>query len=238
MDVSVSYYSSEGGRTINEDAVYICEHENKLLAMVADGLGGLAHGDRAAKIAVRTISAATSMEALSSQLLDWAVERANSDIICEQNGEQMCSTISILWMDSFKAFVSHVGDSRIYQFRRDGIIYQSIDHSVSQMAVIMGEITPSEIRGHKDRNRLVRALGASQTVKPETDALNIRDGDAFLLCSDGFWELIEEQNMIEYLSQSRDAGEWLDKMKRHVDKRQTDDSDNNSAVTVIVRNTM
>lgn len=235
MDVSVSYYSAKGGRAINEDALYFCERENKLLAMVADGLGGMTHGDRAAKIAVRAISAVTSMEKLSSQLLDSAIEQANNAIIKEQNGEKMCSTISVLWMDSFKAYVSHVGDSRIYQFRNGSIVYQSRDHSVSQMAVLVGEITPSEIRGHKDRNRLVRALGASRTVKPETEILDINDGDAFLLCSDGFWKLIEEQCMIDYLFVSDCADDWLDKMKHHIEKMQTTCSDNNSAVAVIVR---
>lgn len=234
MDISVSYYSSEGSRAVNEDAVYLSEHDSKLLAMVADGLGGMAHGDKAAKIAVKTISTVTSMEELSVQRLESAIEQANRDIISEQNGERMCSTISVLWMDSFRAFVSHVGDSRIYQFREGNIIYQSKDHSVSQIAVLVGEIEEAEIRGHKDRNRLVRALGASQTVKPETDALDVMDGDAFLLCSDGFWELIEEQNMMEYLSQSADTGEWLDKMKLHVERMQTADSDNNSAIAVIV----
>ena len=235
MDISVSYYSAEGGRPVNEDAVYLCEHGNKLLALVADGLGGMANGDRAAKIAVRTISSRVAMEELSAQCLNSAVEQANSDIIREQNGEKMCSTMSALWMDPYKACVSHVGDSRIYQFRGGEIIYQSRDHSVSQMAVLVGEITPSEIRGHKDRNRLVRALGASNTVRPETNTLDVRDGDAFLLCSDGFWELIEEYSMIEYLCETDDAGEWLDRMKRHVEKMQTAESDNNSAVAVIVR---
>lgn len=234
MDVSVSYYSEEGGRAINEDAVYLGGHENKLLALVADGLGGMSHGDRAAKIAVKTISARVALEELSAQCLNSAVEQANSDIIREQNGEKMCSTMSALWLDPYKACVSHVGDSRIYQFRDGQIIYQSRDHSVSQMAVLVGEITPSEIRGHRDRNRLVRALGASRTIIPETDMLDVRNGDAFLLCSDGFWELIEECDMIEYLAATDDAGEWLGRMKRHVEKMQTADSDNNSAVAVIV----
>lgn len=237
MDISVSYYSSEGDRAINEDAVYICEHENKLLAMVADGLGGMTHGDRAAKLAVSTISSRAAMEELSAQNLAAAVEQANSEIIRQQNGSTMCSTIAVLWLDPYRACASHVGDTRIYQFRRGGIVYQSKDHSVSQMAVMMGEITPAEIRGHKDRNRLIRALGGSHTVKPETYTLDLKDGDAFLLCSDGFWELIEEHSMLEYLAISSDAGEWLDRMKRHVEKMQTGDSDNNSAVAVIVRKT-
>ena len=134
MDISVSYYSSEGGRAINEDAVYICEHENKLLAMVADGLGGMTHGDRAAKLAVSTISSRAAMEELSAQNLAAAVEQANSEIIQQQNGGTMCSTIAVLWLDPYKACVSHVGDTRIYQFRQGEIVYQSKDHSVSQMA--------------------------------------------------------------------------------------------------------
>lgn len=235
MDISVSYYSAEGGRSHNEDAVYLCEHEDNVLAMVADGLGGLTHGDRAARMAVKTISSRLAMEDISTSVLTSAVEQANSDIFSQQCGEKMCTTISALWLNSDRACICHVGDSRIYQFRNGKVVFQSKDHSVSQMAVLIGEIEESEIRGHKDRNRLVRALGAASTVKPDTDMLDIREGDAFLLCSDGFWELILEESMEEYLNASADAGEWLNRMRRHVEEKQDNDSDNNSAIAIMIQ---
>lgn len=235
MDISVSYFSSEGGREYNEDIAYISEQEKGLLAVVADGLGGMTCGDIAAKTAVKSILSEISMEEVSAERLTAAVEKANDDVRSEQNGTNMCTTIAALWLNSESACCSHAGDSRIYQIRNGEIIFQSKDHSVSQLAVMLGEIDPSEIRGHKDRNRLVRALGVSEKVKPETTSLSIKNGDAFVLCSDGFWELILEKYMVKYLGESNDAGEWLSKMRGHVEENQNKNSDNATAIAIIIK---
>lgn len=233
MDFSASYFSSEGGRDLNEDAVFLCEHGNGLIAIVADGLGGMSQGDKASKLAVKTVSSSLAMEHISEDMMNAAVSSANSEI-CSAGGKGMGSTIAALWMQDKKACACHVGDSRIYQLRNGSIIYQSKDHSLSQVAVMVGEITPDEIRGHRDRNRLVRALGTSDTVKPDTAILDVQCGDAFLLCSDGFWEHIVENDIVKYLDNSTGAADWLDKMKAHVLSRQMADSDNSTAAAIII----
>lgn len=234
MNISAAYCSDCGGRSVNEDCVYLSEHGDSMLAVVADGLGGMEHGDRASRLAVKTVSSALSMEDVASDRLNKAVERANEEILKDENSGEMASTVAVLWMNSKTACVSHIGDSRIYHIRDGEILYQSKDHSVSQMAVMMGEITQSEIRGHKDRNRLVRALGAAQSVKPDTATLDVMKGDAFLLCTDGFWELILEEDVLSYLNSSSSAAEWLDKMRRHIERFQTADCDNNTAAAIII----
>ena len=166
--------------------------------------------------------------------LNEAVQQANSAILVDKNLGDMASTVAVLWMNGETACVSHIGDSRIYHIRDGEILYQSKDHSVSQMAVMMGEITQSEIRGHKDRNRLVRALGAAQSVKPDTATFDVMTGDAFLLCTDGFWELILEEDVLSYLNSSRSAAEWLSKMRRHIERFQTADCDNSTAAAIII----
>lgn len=234
MKISAAYCSNYGGRKVNEDCVYLCEQNDGVTAIVADGLGGMEHGDRASRIAVKTVASALSMEYVSSDRLNEAVQQANDAIFNDKKSGEMASTVAVLWINDKIACVSHVGDSRIYQIRDGRIIYQSKDHSVSQMAVMVGEITQSEIRGHKDRNRLVRALGAAQPAKPDTTTLDVMTGDAFLLCTDGFWELILEENIVSYLNSSESAAEWLDKMCRHIERFQTADCDNNTAAAIIV----
>ncbi len=234
MDLSLSYYTSIGGRQDNEDAVAISENENGVLLIVADGLGGEGGGDIAADMAVRNIQYEISNSNISEGAMNNAVIKANSAIRESQGKTNMCSTVAALWIDDFCAYASHVGDTRIYQFRDNKIAYQSVDHSVSQMAVLVGEISEGGIRGHKDRNRLLRALGASSEIKPETDVLKIKKGDAFLLCSDGFWELMLEDEMIDCLNASGDAGEWLCMMRRRIEHKIKKGSDNHTAAAVII----
>ena len=89
-----------------------------------------------------------------------------------------------------------MGDTRIYQFRDDAIIYQSTDHSLAQLGVMAGDLKLEDIRSNKDRNKLFRALGDRRTPKVAEKLLDILPGDRLLLCSDGFWEGIWEEEML------------------------------------------
>ena len=121
----------------------------------------------------------------------------------------------------------------MYCFRKGEIIFQSVDHSLSQLAVISGDITADEIRGHIDRNKLIRVLGVKENVNPDLNVLEAKSGDAFLLCSDGFWENIEEKEMEELLKKSRTVDEWLQGMAAAVRKNGAGTNmDNNSAIAV------
>lgn len=233
MNIDAAYYSSIGGRALNEDSHSLRESGNTVLALVADGLGGHGGGDKASQCAVATIESCLNNKEISEDTLYDAIVKANSDILSIQTEKiQMRSTIAALWIHGKTAYAANVGDTRIYQIRHGHIVYQSVDHSVAQMAVLVGEITPDEIRGNKDRNRLVRALGSDATVKPDISELSIKKNDSFLLCSDGFWELITEDEMLEKLSDSESAKDWLDKMRAVVRNFKRSGMDNNTAIVV------
>ncbi|MGN1120524.1 MAG: PP2C family protein-serine/threonine phosphatase [Oscillospiraceae bacterium] len=235
MKKSIAFYSDEGGRSRNEDTVLISEHDGRQLVIAADGLGGLDNGARASGLAAEIIFSRLSRCEAGEQALLEAVAEANSAVRAEQkHSGDMCTTAAVLWIDGAAAYACHVGDTRIYQFRGGEIVYQSIDHSVSQMAVMMGEITPGELRTHKDRNRLVRALGRDENVRAQTERLSVRAGDSFLLCTDGFWEKILEEEMLECRKDADDAGEWLSAMRKRVMNAQNEQGDNNSAAAVII----
>lgn len=236
MNLSVSYYTTKGGRSSNEDSISLLENKDNTLAMVADGLGGHQDGAVASESAVRVLNHRLTGRALDPGELEAAIEAANEEISrCQEEHPGMKTTLALLWLDKQCAYAAHVGDSRIYQFRNKALVFQSIDHSVSQMAVMVGEITADQIRGHKDRNKLVRALGAAKQVKPDIRELEVFPGDAFLLCTDGFWELITEAQMQEALSYCATANEWLLKMRQRVDQRSGAKSDNQSAVAIIIQ---
>ena len=224
--------TSKGGRNYNEDSVFFMQSDQKILAIVADGLGGHGGGDLASKSAVEAASEYLFKENIitDQHILD-TVNYANEAVLKHPGAK---TTIALLCLDGSTAISAHVGDTRIYQFRDSRIIFQSIDHSVSQMAVAVGEINHSEIRYHPDRNKLLRALGDKESPGTETAELTVHKSDAFLLCSDGFWELIVEQEMEYDLSLSQNAKEWLYRMSERVYAKTNDKSDNYSAIAIII----
>ena len=232
MKISVSYYTAAGKCDKNEDAVKIIRTENGVLALLADGLGGMMNGGAASELALDEIVSCIDLNAFSEEEITRAVRRANSAVREQRkNGVEMCTTVAALWIDDGKAIACHVGDSRIYQIRSGSLKYQSIDHSVSQLAVLMGEIKPSEIRGHIDRNKLIHAVGADDDIKLSIKILNVKEDDAFLLCSDGFWEKIVEEDMIKFRGSYLKPSEWLSDMQNYIADKV---DDNNSAVAVFV----
>ena len=113
--------------------------------------------------------------------------------------------------------------------------FRTLDHSVPQMLVKSGEIKESEIRNHPDRNRLLRALGleTDRQLYELQEPYPLRKCQAFLLCSDGFWELIEEEKMCSFLKKAESADEWLRLMNEEVQKNGAGKNmDNNSAIAV------
>jgi len=236
MYINYSEYTRIGGRRKNEDMVQIVSYPTSAVALVADGLGGHGDGDIASRMAVHTISEAICDGAVSELLMEKAIRLANEKIMKRHaDGSDMKTTIAAVWFNEDQACAAHVGDTRIYQFRGGEIVYQSRDHSVSQLAVMMGEIKLKDIRNHCDRNRLTRALGSRIDVKIDTDMLEVRAGDAFLLCSDGFWELIWEEEMLADLNAATNAEQWLSAMCGRVEARTNENSDNHTAAVLIIR---
>lgn len=233
--MKVAAYSDVGGRSNNEDAYLIKTGGHRLLLCVADGLGGVEAGELASAEAKNALEAAFAAAPESFDLPE-AVEAANTAILSlqQRTGKKMKTTVTAVYIGGDTVTCAHVGDSRIYLFAEDGIRYQSVDHSVSQMAVLMGKITVDEIRSHEDRNLLTKTLGSGEACFPETAQFPLRELKAVLLCSDGFWEYVLEDEMRETLSKSEgEARDWLAEMRRLVRKRTPADGDNHTAVAAI-----
>lgn len=234
MHFDFAGYTDPGKRENNEDCFRTEVHDGKLLTVVADGLGGHANGEVASKIAVDSIFARLSQqpEADEEELI-YALLDANSQILSANiHGH---STAAALWLQESYGVAVHVGDSRIYHFRDNAIRFQSVDHSHVQMAVLVGELELQDVRHHKDRNRLFRVLGDPEAV-PRVDSkeLRVQPGDRFLLCSDGFWEAVTEERMIDTLQTSGSAGEWMEAMKAIVLDADYPNQDNHTAVCIFL----
>lgn len=225
-----------GGREHNDDTVRVIQDGECLWAFVGDGLGGYAGGQLASQAAADALMKTSRRGSLlTDERLREAADLANQAVrkVQEERKGNMKTTLVFLVIEDGRARWMHVGDSRLYHFRDGCLQMQTKDHSVSQMAVAMGEITVREIRFHEDRNRVLRALGGDN-ARPELSPTMMLTGgiDRFLLCTDGFWEYVYEEEMEEALAKSKDPQEWLDRMVTILRSRAPADNDNFTAAAV------
>lgn len=233
-----------GQRPYNEDRVgALAEQMDRGTFVLADGLGGHGMGDIASSLAVECVlNCAKKGEDTGNVLLCECFEKAQNTILEKQKElhaeQKMKTTMVILRIEKTRAFFGHIGDSRLYHFTSHGWKQLTLDHSVPQLLVATGEITEGEIRNHPDRNKLLRVLGVEwetprYTISPKPAA--IKRGDGFLLCSDGFWEYLLEDEMLNLFKKGPDAQTWLNRMKELVEKRGKDAkeyADNFSAIAI------
>ncbi|MFZ6757356.1 PP2C family protein-serine/threonine phosphatase [Undibacterium sp. Ji50W] len=227
MHLDTAQITAIGSRSTNEDAL-ACTVEDEIVCFVmADGTGGHVGGELAAQLATNAIiekflqEASFSAHALRSYL-DWAILKVAQGRQAHANQRQMSTTIAALLIDQSNrcALLAHMGDTRIYQFRQGRIKTVTKDHSQAQMMVDAGFADYGQIRRHPKRNVLFAAIGAEGGFVPEvtTEAIELQDGDAFLLCTDGFWEWVYEHEMEYCLAASRTSNEWLSKMNAIAEK--------------------
>lgn len=231
MNFITYQYSCQGNRNRNEDlAGYQITKRGGLWAL-ADGLGGHVRSEEASRLIIRYLL--KKYEENGTIDLTNAFYEANNRILELQtsNNVNYCNaatTIVAAFIENEKFCCAHIGDSRLYYFRNCEIIHQTKDHSVAQVAVDLGEISKMQQRTNLDRNRLLRAVGTAKEVKADIldKSIMVKSGDAFLLCSDGFWEWIYETEMEIDLCKSPSPRAWTDYMLCRVRRRQKEEVDN------------
>lgn len=234
--------SELGNREINEDFVGVNECSRLTCFVLADGLGGHGKGEVASKMAVDTILANFAENPdLTQEQLAKAFENAQSQLLEKQieiNAKSdLKTTAVVLLINENSAMWGHIGDSRLYLFYKNKIVLRTLDHSVPQMLVMAGDIKEKQIRLHPDRNRLLRVMGNPWGAQKYdiSEPRDLTKCQAFLLCTDGFWEYITEKEMCKILKKSKSAEEWLDRMLEEVQKNGMNaDMDNHSAIAVWV----
>lgn len=232
MTYSVASYSELGRRKNNEDSFCAEVEGSTLLAVVADGLGGMDNGEFASQQTVDTLRAVLRGKGVSAPALREAIVQANEDVLALQpDHPSAMTTVAAVWIDDGAAWAMHLGDSRIYHFRGGQILYQSVDHSLSQEAVEAGRIQLEDIRFHPDKNKLTQVIGDLGEPPAVEHELPLAPGDRLLLCSDGFWEKIWESQMLTAADDTETAEDWLHEMRKIAEPAA---ADNNTAVAVII----
>ncbi|HEC83878.1 MAG: serine/threonine-protein phosphatase [Candidatus Parabeggiatoa sp. nov. 2] len=199
-----------GGRNEQQDSVATFSNGKTHLLVVADGMGGHKGGSLASKIVI--ISAQNAWKKYQQgkdvtaphKFLQYICELAHYNINQLGKKRQLSprSTCVLLYIDGKQAWWIHLGDSRLYHFSAKKLLYRTRDHSVVQLLVDLGRITEEEMAAHPDQGRLLKGLGGDEPIKPEFGKASLHAGDSLVLCSDGFWEHVLPQQMLERLLQT------------------------------------
>lgn len=214
-----------GGRSENQDSYGWQDTDFGYLLTVCDGMGGGPGGKTASTIAVKEIIAGV-VEAEKDEeipnIIIKAIRRANMAIIEAGNENPklkgMGSTATVLLVSEKSAFVAHVGDSRIYQFRGHKKIFRTFDHSMVFDMVSQGVITEEQARLSAVSNVITRALGIKPDVEVDIKEVAFEKGDRFMLCSDGIHGTMEESVLVKMSTdKSRKLGVVTDDIATYVD---------------------
>lgn len=199
-------------RDHNEDAVG--SNSDVGLYVLADGMGGYNAGEVASGIAVRTVlelvpsacerevrNATDPETSLMRQtiILRDAIARANRVIHQTAQMQPQCegmgtTIVACLFHDN-RMSIAHVGDSRLYRYRRNRFEQLTMDHSLLQELVDRGFYSQEEAARSTNRNYVTRALGVEATVQVEVQELEVQPGDVYLLCSDGLPDMVEDEDI-------------------------------------------
>lgn len=217
--ITYTVFTDRGGREVNEDSARVFEKDGKKCLVLCDGLGGHGKGEIASALVVEAVGQIfNSAQKIDEDFLRSAFQLSQEALIDEQIRQDaktdMKTTAVAMYIDGNKVQWGHVGDSRLYAFAKNKVKLRTLDHSVPQMLVFAREIKEKQIRNHPDRNRLLRVMGI-EWEKPMyelAEQTQLEKYQAFLLCSDGFWELIDEKQMCKLLKSSSTVEEWMQAM--------------------------
>ena len=190
-------------RHTNEDAFY----DEPPLFAVADGMGGAQAGEVASEMAISQFVAERETEAPAEDQLEQIAKAANRRIwdMAQSDSRHagMGTTLTAAMLDGQYVAVGHVGDSRLYLYRDGQIERMTRDHSLVEEFVRQGKLTPEQAEKHPQRSVITRALGPESAVEVDTFRIPARDGDVFLLCSDGLSGMVSDEDMESILSSGR-----------------------------------
>ena len=232
--------SKAGGRKINEDYCAHLQLDDRACWLVADGLGGHKGGSVASQTVVEAfLRTFRERPSLAEESLSLCLAAAEQHLHKTQEENvrlsSMMTTLVSVVSDYQKAVWAYAGDSRLYIFRKGALIFQTEDHSIPQSLVKGGYLKPEEIRYHEDRNRLLKAMGRGKT----NPSINLTGhvfarGDAMLLCTDGFWEHVLEEEMEAGLVNAASPEKWLLGLENLLLQRVTGKYDNYTGIAVFI----
>ena len=211
-----------GKRANNEDCIYPPKGElaeDQRFFIVCDGIGGHEHGEVASRTVCESFATALKdlkpddfNERVFETVLDGAYDALDQIDGSNVSGKKMGTTLSFLYLNNRQALMAHIGDSRIYHFRKKetgetAILYKSSDHSFVNELVKSGIITEEEAANHPKRNVITRAMQPNPEKRCRADihiTRNVAAGDRFFLCTDGVLESLSDEQLCNMMAENTD----------------------------------
>jgi len=242
LSVSAAQRSCVGTRNQNEDCVGVDRLGPHWCLVLSDGAGGHRDGALASRIVVdRVLTGFRSRPPVDGPDLRELILDAHDSVIATQRARgatdrasSMHATVVVLLIDTNnnRALWGHVGDSRLYIVRDQRASALTRDDSVLHWMIDAGYWQSSELQDHPRRNQLMAALGSDEEIDPHIslEPFSLREGDAFLLCSDGWWSSVTEEEIEMLQAGVHTPDEWLDAMITRTAQRADPRQDNFSAI--------
>ena len=240
-----AYAKSDVGkvREINEDAFYISNSLDEVqLYMLADGMGGYNGGEIASKLAIQSAKnyIENNFKEIEKdkdsiiQLIGSSIEYANMVVYekAKENKELsgMGTTLEICLIYNNRAFIGHVGDSRIYRIRKEFMRKLTQDHSYVQKLVKDGTITQEEAAHHPQKNMLMKALGCNAFVEPDVMVKGFLKDDILIMNSDGLTNLVSQEEIF------KEAKKNIEQATKNLVQMANDNGGYENITVIIIKN--
>ena len=241
-----AYAKSDVGkvREDNQDSFYISESLDEVqLYIVADGMGGYNGGEVASSLAVTSCKSyiENNFNQIEKdkdsiiQLVASSLEYANM-IVYEKSKETeelegMGTTLDICLIYNNRAYIGHVGDSRIYRIRKDFIRKLTQDHSYVQKLVKDGTITQEEANHHPQKNMLMKALGCNAFVEPDVMIKGFQKDDILLMATDGLTNLVSKEHIFQTVQE-----ENLEQIPKKLVEEANENGGYDNVTVVVIKN--
>jgi len=239
MKFTIYQNSRQGPRPYNQDRLAYSYSKDALLLVIADGMGGHRHGEIAAQLAVTTMTEAFQRLALPflSSPAKFLIEHIQQihDMIDQITQEQEMlesprTTIVAAVVQRGMLYCAHVGDSRLYHFRDGHLLYRTEDHSVVQSLYNKGIINKDEMSNHPYRHKVYSCLGGDVPPKIElADRQELAEGDTVLLCTDGVWGAVAD-DQIKHILYGSSITDNVTELLNLAESVSRDQGDNMSAI--------
>lgn len=218
----IGFHTDAGPRESNQDAILSTSLPNgKWLLAVADGMGGLAEGERASRMALQELA----RQLVGGTSLMEAFQHANEVVYEEARGQSMGTTLVAAVLDERGAEVAHVGDSRAYHLDPLGLVQITRDHTMAREATETGAILEAQDAPDRWAGALARYLGAEKTVEVEHHGLVVlHEGGWLLLCSDGLHGVLSSGDMETCLAEATDPSDAARHLVASALERKTEDN--------------
>ena len=231
-------------RSQNQDTYQVLQlDKNSLLCVVCDGMGGAKSGNVASTLAADVFTQEVKRSwkpdmypEWLNQMLEGAVKLANYTVFDQakqfEDFNGMGTTLVALLLQGKKATIVNVGDSRAYMIDKDGIKQVTTDHSLVQMMIARGELTPEKAKHYPGKNLITRAIGTEPQVMCDIFHRRVEKGNCILLCTDGLSNLMDDQEILFEVAHGQDKEHCCERLLDIAKKRGA--PDNVTSVLVVV----